>query len=198
MWHETILRCARAKCRTTPRAGEHGVALIEALITIVILAFGILGLAGLQAKMQAAEMESYQRTQALVLLEDMVHRVSANRANAATYVTVSPVGTGDAQPADCSGLAVGQPRDTCEWSNALKGAAEQIGGNSVGTVIGGRGCIEQVGGAVPPAFRVVVTWQGFNATAVPSFGCAANLYGSDDKLRRAIAKTVSVATLTPP
>lgn len=177
---------------------ESGVALIEALITIFILAFGILGLAGLQAKMQAAEMESYQRSQALMLLEDMAHRLSANRANAATYVTVNPIGTGDGEPADCSGIAVGQLRDFCEWSNALKGAAEQLGGASVGSMIDGRGCIEQVAGAVPASFRIVVTWQGLTPTVAPSFDCAAGLYGGNDALRRAIAKVVSVATLTPP
>lgn len=178
------------------RAG--GFALIEALITIVILAFGILGLAGLQAKMQAAEMESYQRTQALMLLEDMTYRLSANRANAASYITATPVGTGDGAPADCSGLAVGQPRDNCEWSNALKGAAEQLAGASVGAMVDGRGCIEQVAGAVPASYRVIVTWQGLTPTVVPSFDCAAGSYGANDALRRAVAKTVTVATLTPP
>src|ERR1043166_6152111 len=114
-----------------PRRFEQtGVSMLEALITIVILAFGILGLANLQAKMQNAEVESYARSQALVLLDDMAARVSGNRVNAAAYValapTGSPVGTGEAtvQPTDCSGVAFGADRDVCEWSNALKGRAE--------------------------------------------------------------------------
>jgi type IV pilus assembly protein PilV len=172
-------------------------AMLEALITIVILAFGLLGLAGLQAKMQAAEMESYQRSQALVLLEDMASRLSANRANAAAYVTAGEVGTGDAEPADCSGLAFGQPRDRCEWSNALKGAVEQIGGASVGTMLGGRGCIE-VAGADPPSYRIVVVWQGLTPTAVPGYDCGEGLYGADDAVRRAVAKVVAIASLVPP
>lgn len=184
--------------RDGPRRRERGVAMLEALITIVILAFGILGLAGLQAKMQAAEMESYQRSQALVLLDDMAHRLSANRANAASYITVGEVGTGDAEPADCSGLAVGQPRDQCEWSNALKGAAERIGGASVGSMIDGRGCIEQVAGADPPSYRVMVVWQGLAPTVVPGFDCGQGLYGGDEALRRVVVKVVSVANLIPP
>ena len=179
------------------RPRERGVVMLEALITIVILAFGILGLAGLQAKMQAAEMESYQRSQALVLLDDMAHRLSANRANAATYVTGTPVGTGDGEPADCSGLAVGQPRDQCEWSNALKGAAEQIAGASVGSMIDGRGCIEAAG-VDPPSYRIMVAWQGLTPTAVPGFACGQGSYGGDDALRRVVAKVVTVATLIPP
>jgi type IV pilus modification protein PilV len=69
-----------------PRA-QAGTSLIEVLVTIVILAIGLLGLAGLQSRLQVSEMESYQRAQALVLLNDMVGRIEANRTNAASYVT---------------------------------------------------------------------------------------------------------------
>jgi type IV pilus assembly protein PilV len=181
---------------------ERGIAMIEALITIVILAFGILGLAGLQARMQVAEVESYQRSQALVLLDDMAYRLSANRANAAAYVTANPiggaVGTGDAEPADCSAKAVGKDRDICEWSNALKGAAEQAGGAATGAMIGGRGCVELIAGVTPVSYRVTVVWQGLAATAAPVFTCGQNAYGANDALRRAVAKVVAVANLTPP
>ena len=47
-----------------------GVSLIEVLVTIVILAVGLLGLAGLQMRLQSSEVEAYQRTQASLLLED--------------------------------------------------------------------------------------------------------------------------------
>ncbi|MDE2388510.1 MAG: type IV pilus modification protein PilV, partial [Betaproteobacteria bacterium] len=63
-----------------------GVSLIEVLVTMVVLAVGLLGLAGLQIRLQSSELESYQRTQALILLEDMTNRISTNRANAAAYV----------------------------------------------------------------------------------------------------------------
>ena len=47
-------------------ARQRGVSLVEVLITLLILAFGLLGVAGLQAKMSLAEMESYQRSQAIL------------------------------------------------------------------------------------------------------------------------------------
>ena len=56
---------------------QGGATMIEVLITIVILAFGLLGLVGLQAKVQLAEVESYQRAQAVVLLNDMADRLNA-------------------------------------------------------------------------------------------------------------------------
>lgn len=172
--------------------------MLEALITIVILAFGILGLAGLQAKMQAAEMESYQRSQALVLLDDMAYRLSANRSDAANYVTGSAAGTGDAEPADCSAKAVGKSRDMCEWSNGLKGRVETVGAAAVGSMIDGRGCIEAVAGADPPSYRVIVVWQGLTPTVVPGFDCGQGLYGGDERLRRVVVKVVSIANLIPP
>ncbi len=197
--------------RVKPMPAARGFLLLEVLVTIVVLAFGILGLVNLQARMQNAEMESYQRSQALVLLQDMVARltasrvpdivpgVNANHAVALTYVTATPVGTGDAEPVDCSATALGtSARDLCEWSNALKGAAELKGTAAIGSMIGGRGCIEEMVGATPPQFRVTVTWQGLHETVTPSIGCASGSYGAEALgLRRAIAKVVAIADLSP-
>jgi type IV pilus assembly protein PilV len=89
------------------------VLLIEALVAILICAFGLLGFAGMQARATSAEFESYQRSQALVMIEDIVSRMNANRANANAYVTGALIGDG-AVLADCNGL-VGAPLDLCEW-----------------------------------------------------------------------------------
>jgi type IV pilus assembly protein PilV len=184
--------------RSLPKMSlERGVSLLEALITVVILAFGILGVANLQAKLQTVEVESYARSQALVLLEDMAARLSAHRGLAPTYVTTDPAGSGDAQPTDCSSTALGVARDMCEWSNALKGRAELSGSSAIGAMIGGRGCIEQLAGVNPPSYRVIVTWQGLSPTVVPGVGCAQSLYGVNDAMRRAVVKVVSIASLGP-
>ena len=89
-----------------------------------------------------AEIEAYQRAQATLLVADMADRMHASPSKLqqrrrdhrpAQYVHGeptaglrhrAPLGTGDNQPTDCSGQAVGAARDECEWSNALKGAAE--------------------------------------------------------------------------
>ena len=175
---------------------QSGTSMIEVLVTLLILLIGLLGLAGLQVQAQRSEMESYQRVQALVLLEDMVGRINANRLNAASYVVANIGDPADGQPAagSCAAIATMPGRDLCEWSNALKGAAEA--GNT-GAMLGGRGCVTY--NAASSVAMVSVVWQGLGDTAAPpaSLSCGAGLYGSEAK-RRAVSLPVRFATLTAP
>lgn len=174
------------------RRSQAGFTLIEALVTVVILAFGLVGLVTMQAKIQVAQTESYQRAQAILLLQDMTNRISANRINAAQYVVTAPLGTGDTQPSACAGLT-GVPLDICEWSQELKGAGEKQSANTVGAMIGARGCVDQVN-LSPPVYRVTVAWQGLSSLKAPGVACGQNLYGSD-ATRRAIYGLVTVPNL---
>ncbi len=175
--------------------------MIEVLVTLLIVTFGLLGLAGLQLKLQSSEMESYQRAQALVLLNDMSERIVTNNGNAASYVSSSAIGTGDTEPASCTGLAAGSvARDLCEWSNELKGSAETVtGAGNVGAMVGARGCITQVqaanpasGVCLPGIYQVAVAWQGIVKTAAPAISCGQTQYGSDEGYRRVISRIVTV------
>jgi type IV pilus assembly protein PilV len=184
---------------------QRGSTLLEVLVTMLILAFGLLGLGALQMKIHMASMESYQRAQAILLLSDMAERIKVNRSSAQSYVSASPLGAGDTQPAPapCSALPVGTSpllatRDQCEWSNALKGAAAQTGSQNVGAMIGGRGCVEQlqaanpaVGVCTPGVYRVTVTWQGLTETVAPALTCGTGLYGKP-ALRRAISVNIQI------
>lgn len=173
--------------------------MIEVLVTMVIIAFGLLGMAGLQMRMQSSELESYQRSQALLLLNDMASRIAVNRNNAAAYLVdaTTPVGSGMTCPTTTTTLA---QRDLGEWCNALQGAGETSGGAKVGAMVGGRGCVESVGGD----YMVTVAWQGMTPIAAPpvSVGCGADSYdgsaGSscvEDRCRRTVTTLVRIATL---
>jgi type IV pilus assembly protein PilV len=179
---------------------QRGVSLIEVLITLLILAFGLLGVAGLQAKMSLAEMESYQRSQAILALNEMTERMSANAAQATNYVIAGTIGTADAQPANCTALA-GPARDLCEWSNSLKGASEQKSAAKVGGMVGAVGCITQLQAFNPALgvcsagiYRVSVAWQGMNPTATPALACGQGTFGANEAYRRVIAAAVTVGT----
>lgn len=180
---------------------QRGASLIEVLVTIVILTFGLLGLAAMQSKMQVGSVEAYQRAQAIVLLSDMGQRIMANRSQAADYVTDSAIGAGDSGPAACGTLAAGPARDRCEWSQTLKGAAETRDSANFGAMIEARGCIAQVqapdptpGVCAPGVYQVSVAWQGMHQTIAPAETCGKDQYG-DDRNRRAISTRVSIALL---
>jgi type IV pilus assembly protein PilV len=178
---------------------QRGASMIEVLVTMVIIAFGLLGMAGLQMRMQTSEMESYQRSQALLLLNDMANRIAANRNNASSYVTGStPLGTNVACPSATTTTA---QQDLKQWCEALQGAAEVTSANDkVGAMVGGRGCVESASGD----YLVTVVWQGFTPISAPpaSVGCGLNAFNGaagsvciGDRCRRAVTTLVRIATL---
>ena len=164
--------------------------MIEVLVTIVIVTIGLLGLAGLQARIQVAELESYQRVQALILLQDMVDRLKANRNQAVSYV--STAGTGSTVTSASSGFQL----DLYEWHNALLGSSETAGSAKLGAMIDARGCITNPVAVMPYEFIVAVAWQGLTPTAVPTAStCGAGQYGSNDALRRVVITRVVFSCL---
>lgn len=176
----------------TPRR-IRGVTMLEVLVAIFILTVGLLGTAGMQSQMQATQVEAYQRAQAIVLLQDMVDRINANRKNAAAYVTTSPLGTSSQ---DCSALTVVADKDKCEWNNALFGAAELKGTQTLGAMTGARACITNPVTTMPRDVVVAVAWQGLRPTVVPGgTNCGQNLYGADDRVRRAMIARITIGCL---
>jgi type IV pilus assembly protein PilV len=187
--------------RSPAQTRQRGTSLVEVLVTLVVVAFGLLGIAAFQAKAQVGSIESYQRAAAAVLLEDMQSRMTGNRAAAASYVTATPLGTDDGLDTDCSTLA-GAARDKCEWSQALKGAAEKAGTRQAGAMQGARGCVTEVqakndaaGVCIPAVYLVTVAWQGLHPTKAPAQACAKGSYG-DDTNRRAMSVRVAVGLPT--
>jgi type IV pilus assembly protein PilV len=178
---------------------SRGTSMIEVLVTIVILTIGLLGLAGLQLLLQRSEMEAYQRAQAMILLDDMANRLAVNRNFADSYVTTVPLGAGITCP---TATTTQQHKDAGEWCNALQGAAEKSGTSNVGTMLGGRGCVEKLSNE---EYLLTVAWQGLGPLSAPpaSVACGINLYngsaGSDctnDRCRRTVTTIVRIASLT--
>lgn len=64
--------------RFSPASFQRGFTLIEILVTVVVLSVGLLGLAGLQAAALKFNSTAYQRSQATVLIYDMIERIRAN------------------------------------------------------------------------------------------------------------------------
>lgn len=188
---------------------QAGFTLLEVLVSLVILVFGLLGLIGMQAYTQVATFESYQRGQALILVQDMADRLATNRAAAGCYAittnTVTYVGVnGTVAPVCTAGVGTTATRaiataDLLAWDNALKGASEQAGGQKVGAIVGARGCVTY--DPATNSYRVAVSWQGMAPTVAPTAGdpnalCASGANYGGENQRREISVIVRIAVLT--
>lgn len=171
-------------------SGQAGATLLEVLVTIVITAFGLLGLAGFITRSAAMTVESNQRARAGALLEDMENRIRNNKANAANYVSATVHG---AAVLNCGAVAAGAPRDLCEWNNLLAGANDALTVNDGLARLGFRGCVTQPA-APAPVYVITVAWGSSMLATPPADPCAANLFG-DEGFRRIIRTQVRVPTL---
>lgn len=181
-----------------------GFTLIEILVALVVMLIGMMGAAGLMVRSVQQEVEAYQRLQAMNLLQDMVDRLHANRQVASCYsygTTGATLGHGAATLVDCTDGSAGQntrvAADLAAWGTSLLGAAEQDdSANSVGAMVGARGCVQQIS-ATDNNYRITVAWQGMGETAAPSSSntCGINQFG-DEKQRRIVSAIVRVGDLT--
>lgn len=176
-----------------------GFTLIEILVALLIFMLSSLGIAGLVTRTVQQESESYQRVQALILLQDMKEKLSANRQVASCYASTATLGTGfDSSKISCSTGSTAQQAiavaDLQRWDNSLKGAAEKDGNTNVGALIGARGCIRVVN-ADARTYRITVAWQGLGDTVAPENDCGQNSYGSETS-RRTVSALVRLGSLS--
>jgi type IV pilus assembly protein PilV len=175
------------------RRDQQGALLIEVLVAIVICAFGLLGFAALQARATTTEFESYQRSQALVLISDMANRLNANRANAGDYVGAGLIGGGTTLE-DCAGKA-GAALDLCQWGNLIRGSAETRGTSRVGSMTEARGCVRLAAGT-SHRYVVSIVWQGIVPSGAPLVTpCDSDAVIADATLRRVVSTTICMARL---
>lgn len=169
-----------------------GFSLLEVVVTMAILAVGLLGLAGLQLRALNAEAESFSRGQAVTLATEMADRMYANMTELKTSTSASTGynqqdassvkvvfgtnynndcitvtnSTAALQASCCAAKATIAARDLCEWDLALKGVGESVGGGKVGGMNGARACVFNTG--TVREFEIDVVWQGRDIGVVGS------------------------------
>lgn len=152
------------------RHAEAGFTLVEVMVTVFVVAIGVLAAAGLQAISKKAAFDALQRTTATVLAQDMLERIRSNSLQISRYagreISAAPttaVSCGSGTACTASDLV---DYDLARWWQSLDGAAEKIvagtdsGGAAVSANAGGLrspvGCIRQNGNIV----EVVIAWRG--------------------------------------
>lgn len=100
------------------RSKQAGTSLIEILVTILIVSFGLLGVAGVVGNGLKNSHGSYGRTQASILAADITDRMRANRADAEAAGLPYNLAIDAATP---TGTSIAQ-QDLIAWRTALAAA----------------------------------------------------------------------------
>jgi len=168
---------------------QNGLTLIEILITILVMGFGLLGVAQMQTVSIKSNYESAQRTTATYLAEDIISRMrSTPLTSLSSYDTGSnPIDSTNpsSEPDECtssSNCSVANKvlRDLWEWKEALIGTAEKKDSTNTGGLQNPSGCIQVSNNQI----RVIIAWDslGKSKSSVTTT-CGT---GSSDFKRRAL------------
>ena len=108
---------------------QKGVTLVEALVTLLVISIGALGMASMQLAGLKYSSGSYGRTQAVILADDMANRLKSNREQALSaapgaYGAIQTFGAATpALAADCSQVSCTPDQlaafDVVAWRNEL-------------------------------------------------------------------------------
>lgn len=202
----TRMKPIRLDARTAHRLPAAGFSMLEVMIALMIFSIGMLGLAGIMARAHNAEIESYSKSEAVLLVNEMAERIEVNLANAKLglapdagttpgYNTTTVFGTGnpDLDCTDPTAVPSVAARDLCEWDLMLKGAAEEKSGAKLGRLKGARGCIRYV--AATREYKISVAWAGQEGFSAPPADLTCGASAIAAQFRRVVARTVRMADL---
>ncbi|WP_406664376.1 type IV pilus modification protein PilV [Gallaecimonas sp. GXIMD1310] len=143
-----------------------GFSLLEVLVALVVLSFGILGAVAMQLAAKRGSFGALERTQAMSLANDYIERARGNPIQLASYA--GTIGTGHSVTAvasctrgsTCTNTALAD-WDKYQWYQELLGGATQEGGNNVAVLEDAVGCVTVAANIM----TVTVSWQSLHGTS---------------------------------
>ena len=151
-------------------AKQPGFTLIEVLVTLLIVAIGLLGLGALQVSTINDQFEANQKAYATWMVDDMADRIRANGNAASDYIGTGFGTKTGAGFTSCSAITTTAQRDLCHWNSLIAGShVTGADDENLGSSLGAVGCVRQ-GPTTNSSrsFRVVIAWQGVKASAAPN------------------------------
>jgi type IV pilus assembly protein PilV len=133
--------------RKQPGSTERGFSLIEAMVSLVVISVGMIGIAALYGQGLRAGGTALYRTQAVNLASDMADRIRVNRlgdvayGGAAANNNCDPGGGVDCTPAQMAA------NDLFVWQAQV-----------TNLLPGGQGTVQYAAGT-PPSYTITVNWQ---------------------------------------
>lgn len=149
---------------------QRGFSLVEVLVTVLVLAIGLLGLAGLQLTSLRNNTMAYERSQATLLAYSILERMRANRsaANAGAYnvaLDTAPSGTSCLGPTATCSPGDMAAYDLSQWKCTLgKWDKASVCAGITGALPQGDGSVALNGNLV----TITIQWEEKRGAATPA------------------------------
>jgi type IV pilus assembly protein PilV len=138
-----------------------GFSLVEALVALVVLSIGMLGIAALHVEGLRSARTALTRTGAVTLAADIADRIRANRAAKTEYEAVVTSADTDAncepKGAGCTPAELAH-HDKALWLGAIETALP-----------GGTGTIDCDDAAVPATYTITISWSEVGANVPATY-----------------------------
>lgn len=182
-----------------------GSTLLEALVSVVVLSIGLLGIGLLQLQSKHLNFQAIQRSTASMLTNEIIERMRNNRDQLGNYLAT--VGGGALESEEDPECSVDNPcilqelagYDLWQWEQSIDGAAETLGSDNAGGLSQATGCITGPAGGGSGLYTVSVAWRGQStADSVSSNTCGTTTgkydeNSGDNAYRRLLAVNVFIA-----
>jgi type IV pilus assembly protein PilV len=164
---------------TLPRQiNKHaGCLLLEVMVAMIIILIGVVGIAKLQHVAKSSNGQALQRTEAIMLADDLIERIRSNISGMTGYFTGSTIKVisgipSSTPPATCSSSSPCTAKqmadyDLWEWHRDITGAFESESGTSTGGLVNPTVCL--VGPGYVSAtnhqsgfYDIAIAWHGQN------------------------------------
>lgn len=181
-----------------PIPHQTGFGLVEVLVTILVLAVGLLSAASLQLLSKRSNYDAAQRTSAAHLAQDLLERMRSNSAALAGYVPAADLGgdtLGDAPVVDCSDPGIDctpdelAAYDLWQWEELLDGELENADGAAAGGLSNPTACVTGPAFGGTGTYAIAIAWRGMTEISDPETddcGAGQGKYGDGDRYRRVL------------
>jgi type IV pilus assembly protein PilV len=158
------MRSVSSRVRAGARRGEAGLSMVEVLLAVLIVAIGLMGIAGLFVEGLQNGHGALLRTQAVNLVSDMQERIRANPLAGDAYDCAryssgpTSLGCAPSGPASAGVSCTAREQaedDLAEWQKAVRRALPSVKPGSCAANV-----LYAAGDATRPArYQVSVSWQ---------------------------------------
>lgn len=152
------------------RSAAHGFSLVEALVALVVMSIGMLGIAALYVESLRSGTSALLRSQAVALASDMADRIRANPAAAAAYdKAIDATGAVVANCENTTGCTPAQmaSTDIARWYELVDDRGDNPGQGRL-ALPGGRGTVVSVAGP-PRVYTITVSWLESGQTTASTY-----------------------------